>query len=188
MPFGASGAVESWHCVPENRRTDWSTRKRAAGIQGELVGANSTKVVFASTVSVSRMWGAGICCWGWLKKSGRIVGTKAIGNVVKMREFIHGRTEIRVKIREEILSGKRIVVFEIPPRPSGKAYRCDGRYFTRIGQELMKMSDEELKKIHFEERNHGNRMSLFRVAVWRVFCSCWIAVNFFGFLERTLSE
>ena len=128
--------------------------------------------------------GGGHLLLGVAEKSGRIVGTKAIGNVVKMREFIHGRTEIRVKIREEILSGKRIVVFEIPPRPSGKAYRCDGRYFTRIGQELMKMSDEELKKIHFEGKEPWEQDVALQGCGVEGVLQLLDSREFFGFLER----
>lgn len=58
--------------------------------------------------------------------------------------------------REEILGVRgnhpdgRVVVFHIPSRPRGTAYHLEGTYFMRAGEELVPMSEDQLRRIFAE--------------------------------------
>ena len=112
--------------------------------------------IFKYCVGIANV-GGGHLLLGVAENPRRVVGTKAVKDVVKMREMVRERTEIRVKIWEEQFSGGRVVVFEIPSRPQGVAHRYDGRFFTRVGQRLTTIPDEELRKIYLEGKRPWER-------------------------------
>lgn len=47
----------------------------------------------------------------------------------------------------------RVLHFQIPSRPRGTAFACDGAYFMRVGENLLPMSEDQLRKI-FSEGKH----------------------------------
>lgn len=79
-----------------------------------------------------------------------VVGSQAIPNIVEMAEKIFTAVGFRVDIEEVQHPDGRVVVFVIPPRPRGTAYHYKGAYLMRSGEELVPMSEDQLRKIFAE--------------------------------------
>ena len=80
----------------------------------------------------------------------KIVGTRAFNDVVAMAAKLFKAVGFRVEIEEVQHPDGRVVVFQIPPRPRGTAYHFEGSYLMRSGEELMPMSEDQLRKIFAE--------------------------------------
>lgn len=80
----------------------------------------------------------------------RVVGTEAFNNPVEMAEKIFQAIGFRVDIEEVNHPDGRVLVFHIPSRPRGTAYHFDGAYFMRSGEELVPMSEDQLRRIFAE--------------------------------------
>lgn len=79
-----------------------------------------------------------------------IVGTPAFAEPGKTTGSIFQRLLHSVSIEEHTLDGKRVVVVSIPPRLPGIAVSDKGRYWYRVGEELVPMSDAVHRGIHQE--------------------------------------
>lgn len=79
-----------------------------------------------------------------------VVGSQAIPNIVEMAEKIFTAVGFRVDIEEVQHPDGRVVVFVIPSRPKGTAYHYKGAYLMRSGEELVPMSEDQLRKIFAE--------------------------------------
>jgi len=79
-----------------------------------------------------------------------VVGSQAIPNTVEMAEKIFTAVGFRVDIEEVQHPDGRVVVFVIPSRPKGTAYHYKGAYLMRSGEELVPMSEDQLRKIFAE--------------------------------------
>jgi len=79
-----------------------------------------------------------------------VVGTKAFSDPVKMSEKLFQKLGFRVDIEEVQHPSGRVVVFQIPSRPTGTAYHLDGKYLMRCGEQLIPMSEDQLRKIFKE--------------------------------------
>ena len=79
-----------------------------------------------------------------------VVGTAAFNNPVEMAEKLFEAVGFRVDIEEVRHPGGRVLVFHIPPRPRGTAYHLDGAYLMRAGEELVPMSEDQLRRIFAE--------------------------------------
>ncbi len=77
-----------------------------------------------------------------------VVGSGAFNNPVEMAS----KLGFRVDIEEVQHPDGRVVVFSIPPRPKGTAYHYEGAYLMRAGEELVPMSEDQLRKIFSEGR------------------------------------
>ncbi len=82
----------------------------------------------------------------------KVVGTSAFNNHVKTASQIHNKLHFRVDI--DVVNHKcgRVLVLNIPSRPKGTAYQYEGRYLMRSGEELVSMSEDQLRKIFAEGR------------------------------------
>lgn len=80
----------------------------------------------------------------------QIVGTKAFPNLEKIRQTLWDRLHMRVEASEILDTAGRIVVFEIPARPIGRAVEYDGAYWMRIGEDVRAMPFEQLMLIAAE--------------------------------------
>ena len=56
----------------------------------------------------------------------------------------------RVDIEEVLHPDGRVLVFHIPSRPHGTAYHHEGAYLMRSGEELVPMSEDQLRRIFAE--------------------------------------
>ena len=76
-----------------------------------------------------------------------VVGTQALSDTVSMAEKLFQAVGFRVDIEEVRHPDGRVLVFHIPSRPRGTAYRLDGAYLMRSGQSLRPMSEDQLRRI-----------------------------------------
>lgn len=79
-----------------------------------------------------------------------VVGSAAFSNTVEMASKLFAVIGFRVDIEEVRHPDGRVVVFSIPSRPRGTAYHLDGTYLMRSGEELVPMSEDQLRKIFAE--------------------------------------
>ncbi len=79
-----------------------------------------------------------------------VVGTDTYKNPVKTAAKVFQKLHFRVEIHEVAHPGGRVIVFEIPGRPAGTAYQCEGSYLMRAGEELVPMSEDRLRRIFAE--------------------------------------
>jgi ATP-dependent DNA helicase RecG len=79
-----------------------------------------------------------------------VVGTKAFNDPVEMAEKLFEAVGFRVDIEEVSHPAGRVLVFHIPSRPRGTAYHYGGKYLMRSGEQLVPMSEDQLRKIFAE--------------------------------------
>jgi len=80
----------------------------------------------------------------------RVVGTSAFNDIVDMAAKIFTKIGFRVDLEEVSHVNGRVLVFKIPSRPSGTLYNYQGSYLMRSGEELVPMSEDQLRKIFAE--------------------------------------
>lgn len=80
----------------------------------------------------------------------RVCGTAAFRDTVDMAEKLFQKLGFRVDIEEVRHPDGRVVVFHIPSRLHGSAYHLEGAYLMRSGEELVPMSEDQLRKIFRE--------------------------------------
>jgi predicted HTH transcriptional regulator len=79
-----------------------------------------------------------------------VVGTAAFNDPIDMASKIFQAIGFRVDIEEVPHPDGRVLVFVIPPRPRGTAYHYDGAYLMRSGENLVPMSEDQLRRIFAE--------------------------------------
>jgi predicted HTH transcriptional regulator len=79
-----------------------------------------------------------------------VVGTAAFNDPVEMAAKLFQAVGFRVDIEEVLHPDGRVLVFHIPSRPRGSAYHLDGAYLMRAGQDLVPMSEDQLRRIFAE--------------------------------------
>lgn len=84
------------------------------------------------------------------KKPRKVVGTSAFENIIDMAAKLFTAIGFRVNIEEVMHPDGRVLVFSIPSRPKGTAYHHKGAYLMRSGEELVPMSEDQLRKIFAE--------------------------------------
>jgi len=106
--------------------------------------------------------GGGFLLLGVADKPPRaVVGTQAFNNPVAMAEKLFEAVGFRVDIEEVEHPDGRVLVFHIPSRPRGTAYDLEGAYLMRSGEQLVPMSEDQLRKIFAEgEPNWGEEHSV----------------------------
>lgn len=84
----------------------------------------------------------------------RVVGTQAFRGLGEIKARILDTLRFRVEIEELMHPDGRVLVFEIPPRPVGTPLHYEGAYLMRVGDELVPMSPDQLRRI-LEEGQPG---------------------------------
>ena len=84
------------------------------------------------------------------KQPRKVVGTLAFNNLIEMAAKIFTAIGFRVDIVEVQHPDGRVLAFSIPSRPKGTAYHHKGAYLMRSGEELLPMSEDQLRKIFAE--------------------------------------
>ena len=79
-----------------------------------------------------------------------VVGTLAFNNVVEMAAKLFEAVGFRVDIEEVAHPDGRVIVFHVPSRPRGSAYHLGGAYLMRSGENLVPMSEDQLRRIFAE--------------------------------------
>ena len=79
-----------------------------------------------------------------------VVGTDAFHDTVDIAGKLFTWVGFRVDVEEVNHPDGRILIFIIPSRPRGTAYHYEGAYLMRSGEELVPMSEDQLRKIFAE--------------------------------------
>lgn len=82
-----------------------------------------------------------------------VAGTRAFGSKKKLNDLklkIFNQLRIRVDIDEVKHPDGRVLIFKIPPRPTGQPLDLDGRYLMRAGESVVPMTPDRLKEIFAE--------------------------------------
>lgn len=80
----------------------------------------------------------------------RVVGSNAFPNTVDIAQKLFAWLGFRVDVEAVDHPDGRVVIFHIPSRPRGTAYHHDGKYLMRSGEELVPMSEDQLRRIFAE--------------------------------------
>lgn len=79
-----------------------------------------------------------------------VVGSHAFPDTQAIAERLFHWLGFRVDVDAVDHPQGRVVVFHIPGRPKGTAYHLDGAYLMRSGEELVPMSEDQLRRIFAE--------------------------------------
>jgi ATP-dependent DNA helicase RecG len=80
----------------------------------------------------------------------QIVGSGAFFNVDQLKRDLSLKLNIRVDIYELLPESKRVLIFSVPKRPIGMPIQYEGSYWMRLGEGLVPMLPDMLKRI-FDE-------------------------------------
>lgn len=80
----------------------------------------------------------------------KVVGSTAFQNTGVTQTQILNKVGFRVDVEELIHPDGRVLIFHIPARPRGTAYQHEGAYLMRSGENLVSMTEDQLRKI-FDE-------------------------------------
>ena len=89
------------------------------------------------------------------KRPRQIVGSNAFPTpeaLNKIKAKIVEKFQLRVEIVELLHSNGRVLVFEIPTRPTGQPLSYEGSYLMRSGEDLVPMTPDVLKTIFAEDK------------------------------------
>ncbi len=79
-----------------------------------------------------------------------VVGSQAFPDTQDIAEKLFHWLGFRVDVEAVAHPDGRVLVFSIPGRPRGTAYHHEGAYLMRSGEELVPMSEDQLRKIFAE--------------------------------------
>jgi ATP-dependent DNA helicase RecG len=89
-----------------------------------------------------------------VNNDGTIIGTQTYRNPTSLKQEILSNgsmsRRLRVQIFEEVIDGKRVVLFKIPARPRGEAISYKGSYYMRSGESLVPMNFDTITAISSE--------------------------------------
>ena len=89
------------------------------------------------------------------KRPRQIVGSQAFPTpeeINKIKAQIVEKLRLRVEITELLHPNGRVLVFEVPTRPTGQPIAFEGAYLMRAGEELVPMTPDMLKRIFAEDQ------------------------------------
>ncbi len=100
--------------------------------------------------------GGGYLVLGVTNKPPRqVVGSQAFTSPTDLNNIkarIVDKFNFRVDTTELQHSHGRVLVFEVPPRPTGQALAFEGAYLMRAGENLVTMTPDKLKRIFAEDQ------------------------------------
>lgn len=80
-----------------------------------------------------------------------VVGTEVFPAVERTVKGIHDRLHLKIVCDEVPHPNGRVLVFQVPSRPVGQPIHYKGRYLMRVGEGLVPMSPDQLKRIMAED-------------------------------------
>lgn len=80
----------------------------------------------------------------------QVVGSAALPDTVKAASDLFHALGFRVDVESTEHPSGRVVVLHIPSRPRGTAYHHQGSYLMRAGEELVSMSEDQLRRVFAE--------------------------------------
>jgi ATP-dependent DNA helicase RecG len=107
-------------------------------------GALKTIVAFANTAG-------GVVVLGVTDKRPRqVVGTQAFSEPGRTEAGLFDQLRRHIPVEEYVHEGKRVLIVHVPARLPGTAWQHRGSFWMRVGDALLPMSDEQLRRIHQE--------------------------------------
>lgn len=79
-----------------------------------------------------------------------VVGTLAFQNIDKTKKGLLDSLHVRVNVHEVHFDGKRVIIFDVASRPVGTPIGYKGAYWMRVGESLVPMTPEVLKRVFAE--------------------------------------
>lgn len=132
--------IDSWRSSPEGRCLEFKEARN----QFDFERLCRYCVALANE-------GGGVVVFGVADKPPRpVVGTEAFPNTQKTTEALFERLGFRVELEVVRHPAGRVVVAHVPSRPRGTAYHLGGAYLMRSGEELVPMSEDQLRRIFSE--------------------------------------
>ena len=134
--------INQWLAKPsERRRLEFKEAKNAFSKSG----------LCKHCVALANAGGGHLVLGVTDKPPRRVVGSAAfLGNLTAVENEVLQKTEVRIEAAELAHPDGRVLVFSIPGRPQGTAYRYKGAYWTRVGEAAVAMPDQQLRKIFAE--------------------------------------
>lgn len=80
----------------------------------------------------------------------KVVGTQAFEQFERTRAGLMAKIPLRIEVCEVAHPDGRVLAFDVPSRPWGTAIKVGGIYWARRADELIPMSEEQLKRIFAE--------------------------------------
>lgn len=77
----------------------------------------------------------------------KVVGSRAFSDLRRVKLDLLNALHRRVDVQELNLPEGRVLVFEIPPRPTGMPMQYEGTFWMRVGESLVPMTVDQLKRI-----------------------------------------
>ncbi len=80
----------------------------------------------------------------------KVVSTQAFRDPSRIKSSILEKLGFRVDVEEAHHPDGRVVIFHVPARPRGTPYHFEGAYLMRSGEDLVPMSEDQLRRIFAE--------------------------------------
>lgn len=106
-------------------------------------------------VAIANEGGGYLICGITNKRPRQVVGSQAFATpeaLNKIKAQIVEKLRLRVETTELQHPDGRVLVFEIPTRPTGHPLAFEGTYLMRSGEELLPMTPDMLKRIFAEDQ------------------------------------
>lgn len=134
--------IDQWLAAPsEHRRLEFKEAK----------GSFSKSRLCKYCVALANAGGGHLVLGVTDKPPRRVAGTKAFtGNLTAVEHEVLQKTEVCIAVDELAHPDGRVLVFSIPGRPRGSAYRYEGTYWMRVGESTVVMPEQQLRKIFAE--------------------------------------
>lgn len=116
----------------------------------EAKGQFDNKKLYRYCVAIANEGGGHLVLGVEDKPPRRVVGTSAFRDPIEMAAKLFQSIGFRVDIEEVNHPDGRVLVFAIPSRPKGTAYHYEGAYLMRSGDQLVPMSEDQLRRIFAE--------------------------------------
>ncbi len=102
-----------------------------------------------------------------------IVGTQAFPNPLKTEQDLFDKLSFKVSVEAVCHPDGRVLVFSIPSRPKGTAYNLDGQYLMRVGERLVPMTEDQLRRIFDEKDTDWNQHTHAAALVFANLLGAW---------------
>lgn len=131
---------EEWLASPENEHLEFKEAKENFHF-GNLI---------KYSVALTNEGGGKLILGVTNKIPRRVVGSNAFENLERTKAGLAERLHMRVDAEELSHPNGRVVIFHAPPRPIGMPIQFEGAYWMRVGEDLVPMTQDQLKRIFAE--------------------------------------
>jgi len=109
-----------------------------------------TEILFKYCVALANEGGGQLFLGITDKPPRKVVGTNAFQDIGKTKNQVFSKLKFRIEVEEVMHPGGRVLAFNVPSRPAGTAFTYEGAYLMRVGESLVPMSEDMLRRIFSE--------------------------------------